>query len=224
MRGPSLDLKPRILQRIAENQTTGRPVRSWTPADFADLGSRGAVDSALGRLAAAGELRRVGRGLYDKPWANTLTGRPSAPDIQAAIDAIARRQGLRYIVDGMTAANALGLTDAVPAKTIVHVDARLKPVKLGSLEIKFKPTTGSKLAWAGRPAMRLVQALHWLKDTLPRDEGWLKPKIRRVLEDPSAGEAIREDLKAGFGQLPAWMQELLREMVFQGTPAKGREP
>lgn len=218
MRGPSLDLKPKILQRIRDSPGPKSSGSSWTPADFADLGSRGAVDTALSRLVASGDLRRVGRGLYDKPWTNTLTARPSAPDVEAAIDAIARRQGLRYLVDGMSAANALGLTDAVPAKTIVHVDARLKAVKLGNLEIRFKPTAGSKLAWAGRPAMRLVQALHWLKDTLPRDREWLLPKIRRVLENPKAGATIREDLKSGFGQMPAWMQELLREMVFQEKP------
>lgn len=209
MRGPALDIKARIHDRV-----TGEPARTWSPADFADLGSRVAVDTALHRLVAAGELRRVGRGLYDKPWTNTLTGRPSSPDVDAAIAAIVRQKGLRYVVDGMTAANDLGLTDAVPAKTVVHVNARLRPVKLGNLEIVFKPVSDAKLAWAGRPAMRLVQALHWLKDTLPRDELVVTKKVRRLLEKEPEGQAIRNDLEAGFGMLPTWMQEMLRPMVF----------
>lgn len=210
MRGPSLNLKPRIAERIARS-----PTRAWAPADFADLAPRRAIDSALSRMVASGELRRIGRGLYDKPWTNQLTGRPSAPDVEATIAAATRRSGLRYVVDGLTAANALGLTDAVPAKTIVHVNARLKPVKLGNLEIVFRRTSGSKLAWAGRPAMRLVQALHWLKDTLPRDEPWLMPKISRLIEDGPDGEAIRDDLEKGFALLPVWMQELLRGFVLR---------
>ncbi len=218
MRGPSLHLKPRIIQRITES-----PSRSWCPADFADLGSRTAVDAALSRLTASGELRRIGRGLYDRPWTNQLTRRPSAPDVQAMIEAITRRQGLRYVIDGMSAANALGLTDAVPAKTIVHVDARLKPERLGNLKIVFKPASGTKLAWAGRPAMRLVQALHWLKDTLSRDKEWLLPKIRRLLDQGPEGTAIREDLRAGFNLLPIWMQELLRRPVL-GNEARPQDP
>ncbi len=40
-----------------------------------------------------------------------------------------------------------------------------------SVTIDFKQTAPSKLYWSGRPAMRVVQALQWLKDTLPADPG-----------------------------------------------------
>ena len=71
----------------------------------------------------------------------------------------------------MTAANDLGLSDAVPGRVIIHSDARLKPLRLGNLIITFRPTSASKLYWAGRPAMRIVQALHWLKQNFdnPRE-------------------------------------------------------
>lgn len=42
----------------------------WTPADSADLGLRDAVAKILLRLAAAGRLRRVERGLCDRPELN----------------------------------------------------------------------------------------------------------------------------------------------------------
>ena len=41
-------------------------------------------------------------------------------------------------VDGMTAANDLGLTDAVPARITVFTDARLRPITLGKLTIEFR--------------------------------------------------------------------------------------
>lgn len=214
-RGPALDLKTHLLDRVAAGTYS-----VWTPADFSDLGPRPAVDMALNRLVASGELRRIARGLYDKPWTNSLTGKPSAPDVQATIDAVARRDGLRYVVDGMTAANALGLTDAVPAKTVVLTSSRLQPVRLGKLEIEFRQVAGSKLVWAGRPAMRLVQALAWLKDTMPRDRDSLLSKIEALLDHQPA---IRDDLEKGFHLLPVWMQELLRGMVLAGTksPTQG---
>lgn len=219
MRGSNLDLKPQILERVG----TSHP-RTWSASDFADLGPRPAIDMALSRLVASGDLRRVRRGLYDKPRPNPLTGRESVPDAEATIEAITRSRGVRYVVDGLTAANDLGFTDAVPATTVVHVDARLKPVTLGNLKITFKRSPAATLVWAGRPAMRLVQALHWLEDTIPRDSERIQSRIRRLLDDARHGEAIRNDLKQGFGLLPPWMQELLREPVFGAELAnKGRE-
>jgi hypothetical protein len=71
---------------------------------FAELSpeSRAAFDKALQRLVASGQLRRIDRGLYDQPSQNRLTGLPSPPDPRAVIDAIARRDQIRVLVDGLT--------------------------------------------------------------------------------------------------------------------------
>lgn len=50
-----------------------------------------------------------------------------------------------------------------PAHVTIHTDARRRAIKLDKLTIDFKQTAPSRLYWAGRPAMRVVQALHWLK-------------------------------------------------------------
>ena len=57
------------------------------------------------RQVQAGELRRIDRGLYDRPSLNRLTKRPTSPDYRAVVEAITRRDHLRLLVDGMTAAN-----------------------------------------------------------------------------------------------------------------------
>lgn len=207
---PTPDLRSRLLTRIAE-----QPGEVWTPSDFADLASRDAIDKSLQRLASAGELRRIDRGLYDRPSVNSLTGRPTVPDYRSVIRAVARRDKARFVVDGMTAANDLGLTTAVPARIEVLVDARLKPIKLGKQEINFKPAAASRLYWAGRPAMRVVQALHWLQDVLnDADERTRVTDIlRRLLADPNHGQTIRDDLREGLSALPIWMQEFLRPLI-----------
>lgn len=184
----------------------------WVPADFAQLGNRDAVDKALQRMVRAGELRRIDRGLYDRPTLNRLTKRPTTPDYRAVVEAIARRDRLRLLVDGMTAANDLGLTDAVPARVTIHTDTRRRAIKLDNLSIEFKQTAPSRLYWAGRPAMRVVQALHWLKDTMVSDRDRILGRLATVLADPTHGTAIRQDLLDGFSVLPAWMQSLIREL------------
>lgn len=184
----------------------------WVPSDFAQLGSRDAIDKALQRMVQAGALRRIDRGLYDRPKVNSLTKRPTTPDYRAVAEAIARRDHLRLLVDGMTAANDLGLTDAVPARVTLHTDTRRRAIQLDKLTIEFKQTAPSRLYWAGRPAMRIVQALHWLKDTLASERSLILNKLTKVLTDPVHGTAVRQDLLEGFNILPAWMQSVLREL------------
>lgn len=203
------DFKQAIVNRIGD----GPPAQVWTPVDFLDLGSRAAVDKTLQRLVAAGQLRRIDRGLYDIARLNSLTKQQAVADYRQIIDAIGRRDQLRMLVDGMTAANDLGLTTAVPARVVIHTDARRRAIHLDNLTIEFKQTAPSKLYWSGRPAMRIVQALQWLKDTLPADRDRIVARLSTLLADRRHGRDLRNDLRAGFNTLPAWMQDMLRDLV-----------
>jgi hypothetical protein len=202
------DLKSKVVALIASDGFNC----VWVPADFAQFGSRDAVDKTLQRMVLAGELRRIDRGLYDKLTINKLTKRPTTPDYRAVVDAIARRDQLRLLVDGMTAAKDLGLTDAVPARVTIHTDTRRRAIKLDNLIIEFKQTAPSRLYWAGRPAMRVVQALHWLKDTLSSDRQRILSRLTKVLADSIHGSSICQDLFEGFSTLPGWMQSVVREL------------
>lgn len=210
MRGPALNLKSVILDRMIH-----APSDVWTAADFVDLGPRGAVDLALHRLVASNDIRRIARGLYDKPTINQLTGKPTYPDHRKVIDALARRDRVRIVVDGITAANDLGLTDAVPSRAVVLTDARIRPIKLGNLTIQFQHVSPSRLYWADHPAMRVVQALYWLRDMLPTNKDQIFKRLLAILRDPTHGRAIQDDLRSGLPTLPEWLQELVRQLLKQ---------
>lgn len=187
----------------------------WTPDDFADLGPRTAVDQALHRLVASKDLRRIARGFYDVPQLNRLTGKPTYPNPRDVIDALARKGNLRVVVDGITAANDLGLTDAVPARIGVLTDGRLRPITLGNLTLDFQYVAPSRLYWAGRPAMRFVQALHWVRDMLPSDDGSIRNRLIAILNDSDYGRAIQDDLRNGLSALPEWMRMIVRDLLQQ---------
>jgi hypothetical protein len=206
---PPLSIPTAIRQRIS---APAQP-RVWTPEDFADLGPRTAVDQALHRLVASRNLRRIARGFYDIPQNNRLTGKPARPNPRDVIDAIARKGKVRVVVDGLTAANDLGLTDAVPARIGVLTDGRLRPITLGNLTLDFQAAAPSRLYWAGRPAMRFVQALHWLRDLLPSDDGSLHRRLISILKDPHHGQAIQDDLRSGLSALPEWMRVIVRDLL-----------
>ena len=209
MAPPPSELKARIAERIDARE----PFAVWTPTDFLDLGNRDAVDKALQRLAKSGKIRRIERGLYDMPRTSRLTRAPTPPDYRQVIEALTRRDQTRMLIDGMTAANDLGLTDAVPARVVVHTDARRRSIRLGNIVIEFKKTVPRRLYWAGRPAMRVVQALHWLKDMLPTEEQRIAAHLRGSLDDPTHGPAIRDDLRRGLPTLPRWMQRIVSALL-----------
>ena len=210
-RGQALDLRGRLQSRIAT-----QPDAVWTPVDFLDLGPRAAVDKALQRLVRSGDVSRIDRGLYFRPRKSTLTGKPTHPDQKVVIDAIARRDQTRVVVDGLTAANDLGFTTAVPARVVVLTDARLRPIHLGNQQIQFKTVAPSRLYWAGRPAMRIVQALYWLQDLLQSDPGAITKRLTALLNDSRHGAAIRDDLQKGIHTLPTWMQQVVRPLLHRG--------
>jgi hypothetical protein len=212
-RGPALDLTSRILDRAA-----AQPTQVWTPIDFLDLGPRAAIDKALQRLADDKAIARLDRGLYYLPHANALTGRPTVPDHNAVIDAVARRDQCRVVIDGLTAANDLRLTTAVPARITVMTDARLRPIQLGKQQIRFQAAAPSRLYWAGHPAMRIVQALHWSQDLLDSDRQKIVQRLGNILNDKSHGAVLRDDLAQGIHTLPIWMQSVVRELLGSGAP------
>jgi len=216
MRGSSLDLKQKILNRVI-----GQPGAVWTPVDFLDLGGRAAVDKALQRLATDGDFDRLDRGLYHRPSVNNLTKKSAPPQTRAVIDAIVRRDQARLVVDGMTAANDLGLTTAVPAQVTVLTDARLQPIQLGAQQIRFKQAAPSRLYWAGRPAMRVVQALYWLHDVLPSDQDAILSRLRNLIAHGSQGAAVAQDLRTGLAAMPIWMQSIVRPLVTDAPDVGG---
>ncbi len=169
-------------------------------------------------------LTRIDRGLYYLPRLNALTGKAAVADYRAVIDAVARRDQSRALIDGLSAANDLGLTTAVPAQISVITDARLRPIRLGRQHIRFQAAAPSRLYWAGRPAMRIVQALYWLQDVLDTDRQRIVRQLKRLLADPVHGPALRGDLEKGLRTLPIWMQSVVRDLLDQDvrSPARSR--
>ena len=89
----------------------------------------------------------------------------------------------------MTAANDLGLTDAVPAKVVVHTDARRRAIKLGNVTITFRPTAAQQ-AVLGRATgdARGPSASLAARSLGPRRESdQVKRKLGKLFEDPTAG-------------------------------------
>jgi hypothetical protein len=68
--------------------------------------------------------------------------------------------------------------------------------------------------------MRVVQALHWMRDLLSL-EGEANLVRRKLLDDPVAGPPLKADLVDGLTTVPTWMQVFLKTVLEgeQSAPA-----
>ena len=194
----------KIMKRVSVHE---RGTWVFTPKDFLDLGSREAVDQALSRLVKVGQLRRVGHGLYDMPRFSNVLKRPAPVDLDAAIAALARRDGVRIMPDGLVAANQLGLTNAVPAKVTFVTDGHSRTVKIDGRTVQFRHAGPNVMQWAGRPAAPVVQALRWLGPAAAADAEVLSTLSRHLPDD------VKRDLLQNSRDLPGWALPLARNIT-----------
>jgi hypothetical protein len=175
------------------------------PSDFLDVGSREAVDLVLHRLARKGTIRRLSRGLYDFPKWHAVLGDllPSTDEIARAL---AGRDRTRLQPAGAYAANALGLSEQVPAKAVFLTDGPSRTVKVGATTIQLRRTTPRNMAAAGRLSGLVIQALRVLgKDHVTRER---IEHLKRTLPEEKRREITRDIRLA-----PAWMHPIFRELA-----------
>ena len=199
-----ISMADKIMKRMSGH---GRGKWVCTPKDFLDLGSREAVDQALLRLVKAGQLRRVGRGLYDMPRISNVLKRPAPVNLDAAIAALARRDGVRIMPDGLVAANRLGLTNAVPAKISCVTDGHSRTVKIDGRTVRFRHASPSVMQWTGKPSAWVVQALRWLGPRAASDTQVVSILNRRLPDD------VKLDLLQNSRNLPGWALPLVRSIT-----------
>lgn len=177
----------------------------FVPADFVSIGSREAVDVTLHRLARQGTIRRLARGVYDFPKEHPVLG-PLAPSAEAIARALAGRDRTRLQPAGAYAANALGLSEQVPAKAVFLTDGPARTVRIGSTTIQLRRTTPKNMEAAGRLSGLLIQALRELgQDNVTQQR---RDHLKRTIPADKRRELLK-DLRLA----PAWMHPIFRELA-----------
>lgn len=177
----------------------------FVPADFLGIGSREAIDVVLHRLARQGTIRRLARGVYDFPKKHPVLGTLS-PSAEAVARALAGRDRTRLQPAGAYAANALGLSEQVPAKAVFLTDGPARTVKIGPTTIQLRRTTPRNMEAAGRLSGMLIQALRELgEDHVTRER---RDHLKRTLPADKRRELLK-DLRLA----PAWMHPIFRELA-----------
>ena len=197
--------EPSVEADITRRVRRSKPGTVFTPPLFASLGSRAAIDKAMQRLVARGELRRLSRGLYDKPREDALLG-TLWPSVEAIVAALTGKDKLHLLPTGAYAANLLGLSDQVPARVEFLTDGTSRTVKAGPMQIVLKRTTPRQMAAAGRTSGLVIQALRSLGPDHVTPQRL--SKLRRTIPADQR-QTLLDDLTLA----PGWMQPTLRALA-----------
>ena len=163
----------------------------------------------LSRLAKAGLIARVWRGLYLVPPKLPLGGRWS-PDETLAVNTLMKELGGRYQICGPNAFNRYGFDEQIPNRVYAYNDRlsgertigavaltliKVAAERLGDAE-RVETVDGERAVYASR-ARTLVDAVYdWSRfNSLPRAFGWIRADLAagRV----GAAELVRITLRYG---------------------------
>lgn len=186
-----------ISKRVFQHVEAMEPGKPFSSSSLMGLGTRAAVDQALSRLAKAGVVTRLARGIYVRPKRNRFVGEVPPRPAEVA-KAIAGATGAVVEVQGAEAARLLGLTTQVPSKPVFHTTGPSRRFCLGEIEVELKHVAARKLALAGRPAGIALSALWYLGKSETTTE-----TVHKLAERLPAEEF--EVLRAAMSVMPAWM-------------------
>ena len=181
------------------------PTEEFFVNDFADVIENSRVGVILSRLEEDGVIRRVMRGIYDKPVYNDFLKEYLAPSPSLVAEALARNFGWTIVPCGDTALNILGLSTQVPAAWSYVSDGTYKEYTYDNTTIKFKRTTNKEISKLSYKTALVVQALKALgKDNI---DDTIINKLKNDLTDEEKTTALLEAKAA-----TSWIYEYIKQI------------
>ena len=174
-------------------------------SDFADVADSETIRRNLNRLVQAGTLRRILKGVYEKPKFSKLLGEYVAADPDAVAKALARCYHWTIAPCGDTALNMLGLSTQVTAVWSYISDGPYKTYEWDKTKIEFKHRTNKEVTDLSPMTILVIQALKTLgKEHI--DEKTIRVLSRRLNEDEKA--ALLEE----GAEATDWIYTVIKEI------------
>lgn len=197
--------RPNYLNEIKRRILTYESGTVFVAADFADITDKKTASVGLSRLESEGVIRRILRGVYDKPAYNRFLGEFVAPIPDKVAHAIARNFGWTIVPCGDTALNLLGLSTQVPAVWVYVSDGTYKEYSYDNTTIRFKRTTNKEVSKLSYKTALVIQALKALgKDSI--DETVIG-RLKQILTVEEK-KAMVSEAKA----VTSWIYEYLKQI------------
>ena len=173
--------------------------------DFADIADTATIRQGLKRLYQSGIIRRIIRGIYEKPKYSKLLDEYVAADPDAVAKALARCYHWTIAPCGNTALNLLGLSTQVTAVWSYISDGPYKTYEWNSTKLEFKHRTNKEITGLSYMTSLVIQALK----TLGRTN--VTPEIIQTLSE-KLSEAEKQACLKESTESTDWVYDTIRKM------------
>ena len=173
--------------------------------DFADIADTATIRQGLKRLYQSGIIRRIIRGIYEKPKYSKLLDEYVAADPDAVAKALARCYHWTIAPCGNTALNLLSLSTQVTAVWSYISDGPYKTYEWNSTKLEFKHRTNKEITGLSYMTSLVIQALK----TLGRTN--VTPEIIQTLSEKLSEDEKQACLKEAT-ESTDWVYDTIRKM------------
>lgn len=174
-------------------------------SDFTDISSYENAKKCLLRLEKTKKIRRIIRGIYDKPYFSSLINESSSPDMSKVANAIARNYNWQISPTGLTSLNLLGLSTQVTNKYEYFSSGQYKTYDIGKFNISFKHKSSKELINLSYKSSLVVQAIKELGSDINEE---IIQKIKRMLSKEEKAILLRET-----GNVTKWIFEVVKRIT-----------
>lgn len=197
--------RPNYLGEIKNRILAEKIGAAFVAADFADITDKSITNVVLARLESDRIIRRVLRGVYDKPEYNEFLKEYVAPIPDNIAHALARNYGWTIVPCGDTALNLLGLSTQVPATWVYVSDGTYKEYTYDNTTIQFKRTTNKEVSKLSYKTALTIQALKALSKEKIDDV--VLDGLRKLLTDKE-----KQTMMAEAKTATSWIYEYIRQI------------
>lgn len=178
---------------------------AFITSDFLDIADTQVINKALSRMAEEGTIRRILRGVYDRPRYSELLQEWASPKMEEVAKAIARNFGWVIVPCGDTALNMLGMSTQIPAVWSYISNGPYRSYQVGKTTLEFKHTANRDIDRLSPVSALAVQALKALgKENIGTPE--IK-KLSAVLTKKNKAQLLEETQYS-----TAWIFETAKEI------------
>lgn len=177
----------------------------FVSSDFADIADTETIRRNLNRLTQTGTLRRILKGVYEKPKYSKLLDEYVAADPDAVAKALARSYHWTIAPCGNTALNLLGLSTQVTAVWSYISDGPYKTYEWNSTKLEFKHRTNKDITGLSYMTSLVIQALK----TLGKSN--VTPEIIQVLSEKLTADDKKACLKEAT-ESTDWVYDTIRQI------------
>lgn len=176
-------------------------------SDFTDIAEYQNAKKCLLRIEKEGLIRRVIRGIYDKPYFSNALNEYAAPNIEEVAKAIARNYNWKISPSGLTALNLLGLSTQVTNSYEYCSSGQYKTYEIGKISINFKHKSSKELLDLSYKSSLVVNAIKELGPLIDEES------IETIRNRLSASE--KRNLLQEASGVTKWIFETIKKICSQ---------